>query len=487
MQALKKIVNATSSRRYFFFTRAKSDANNGLFKENLMKYKGKRTSQDVAFNVFSSLGDEKIINATSSRRYFFFTRAKSDANNGLFKENLVKYKGKRTSQDVAFIVFSSLKRWFALLLAMLTTLHVFSQDPFFLESRQILSYVNPALTGLNGSLTVRAIHKQQYIKAEGFNSTGINIEQSFPCKNIDVGLYYIHDKEGINLFKTNMVGGSFVYTIPFGPKRFKLHNLRLGMRLQWSQKSIDWQQLIFSDQLDAAYGTTNAVGIMNPTSFVPPDWNNTWQLTLGGGFVHRVEVGMQYKWSLMYGAAFENYTNIGERIDFDSVLDLEQDKNYFVDKYSIYIAPEFPLTRSYGNYFGFKPSYVLQKHANLMTQQIGFEANYQKAFGFGVYFNSGDFKKFTQDTKSLIYHLFFKVSPSRSPHQVNLGVQYMHNMGGLSSAFGQTIQLSLRYNFYKDGCGGRPKSFGSGCPSVSRRHRLMYENIWFTPLEGINK
>jgi len=53
--------------------------------------------------------DEKIINATSSRRYFFFTRAKSDANNGLFKENLVKYKGKRTSQDVAFIVFSSLK------------------------------------------------------------------------------------------------------------------------------------------------------------------------------------------------------------------------------------------------------------------------------------------------------------------------------------------------------------------------------------------
>jgi|GEM_PF-1847617 len=31
---------------------------------------------------------------------FFFTRAKFNANNGLFEENLVKYKGKRTSQDV---------------------------------------------------------------------------------------------------------------------------------------------------------------------------------------------------------------------------------------------------------------------------------------------------------------------------------------------------------------------------------------------------
>jgi len=54
------------------------------------------------------LRDEKIINVTSSRRYFFFTRAKFDANNGLFKESLVKYKGKRISQDVMFIVFSSL-------------------------------------------------------------------------------------------------------------------------------------------------------------------------------------------------------------------------------------------------------------------------------------------------------------------------------------------------------------------------------------------
>jgi len=104
----EKMINATFSRRYFFFTRAKFDANNGLFKENLVKYKGKRTSQDVVFIVFSSLRDEKMINATFSRRYFFFTRAKFDANNGLFKENLVKYKGKRTSQDVVFIVFSSL-------------------------------------------------------------------------------------------------------------------------------------------------------------------------------------------------------------------------------------------------------------------------------------------------------------------------------------------------------------------------------------------
>jgi len=75
-------------------------------KENKMVY------NNTYLNIFNKkqLRDEKIINATSSRRYFFFTRAKFDANNGLFKENVVKYKGKRTSQDVVFIVFSYLRR-----------------------------------------------------------------------------------------------------------------------------------------------------------------------------------------------------------------------------------------------------------------------------------------------------------------------------------------------------------------------------------------
>jgi len=49
--------------------------------------------------------DEKIINTTFSRLYFFLTRAKFNTNNGLFKENLVKYKGKKTSREYTFILF----------------------------------------------------------------------------------------------------------------------------------------------------------------------------------------------------------------------------------------------------------------------------------------------------------------------------------------------------------------------------------------------
>ena len=47
----------------------------------------------------------------------------------VFKENLVKYKGKRTSQDVVFIVFSSLNTY-ALKTRQITSLWV--QDKFLI-------------------------------------------------------------------------------------------------------------------------------------------------------------------------------------------------------------------------------------------------------------------------------------------------------------------------------------------------------------------
>ena len=52
------------------------------------------------------------MNVTSLRRYFFFRRTKFDANNELFKENLVKYKGKRTSREYTFILFLILSTLF---------------------------------------------------------------------------------------------------------------------------------------------------------------------------------------------------------------------------------------------------------------------------------------------------------------------------------------------------------------------------------------
>lgn len=360
-----------------------------------------------------------------------------------------------------------------------------AQDAFFYETKQIRSYLNPALTGINGSLSFNLIGKEQFLNNVGdFLSGGFSVEQSWPCSKVDAGIYHVFDQEGDGSFRTNHSAVNFVYTLPIEINR-TLHNFRLGTKFQYTNKSIDWQGLTFSDQIDLKYNLTDAFGVLNQSDFTPPDWNSVSRLTMGLGVIHKVDIGLVYKWSLTWGASVENYTNAFESNGYDSILALENDKNRLIDKWSFYFAPEFPLTKSYKDYFGFRPSLVVLQEASLTNIQIGFDTNYRRSYGLGFYFGTGHFKEFNRDTKSLIFNTYLRALSSRTS-QLNVGLQYVHNIGGLSSLFGQTMQVSISYNFKKDGCASTPTT-SSDCPPTSRRHKLLYENIWFTPVEGINR
>lgn len=360
-----------------------------------------------------------------------------------------------------------------------------SQDAFFYEQNQIRGFLNPALTGINGSLSFTIMGKEQYINTIGdFLSAGISIEQSWPCTKVDAGIFHVYDREGTGLLTTNHTGLNFVYTVPFEISS-TLNNVRIGTKVQYTNKTIDWDRLIFSDQIDPKYNLTDAFGIPNQSDFIPPDWSSSSRLTVGLGLIHRVEIGRVKTWSLTWGGAVENYTNTFEDKGYDSILRLEKDKKRLVDKWSLYLAPEFPLNRSYKDYFGFRPSFVLLSESTLTNVQLGFDINFRRAYGLGIYFSAGHFKDFEQDTKSLIFNSYVRALTIRNS-QLNIGFQYVHNIGGFSEVFGQTMQVTFGYYFRQDGCGSTA-STKSDCPPVSRKHRMMYENIWFHPVEGINK
>ncbi|MEL6659690.1 MAG: type IX secretion system membrane protein PorP/SprF [Bacteroidota bacterium] len=364
-----------------------------------------------------------------------------------------------------------------------------AQDAFFFESNQIRGFLNPALTGINGSFSVTALSKEQYTNTFGdFLSAGVSVEESFPCVKVDAGLFYIFDREGDGLFTTHHAGFNFVYTIPFDVGRFA-NNIRVGTKFQYTLKSIDWDRLTFSDQVDPKYNLTDAFGIPNITDFVPPDWRTSSRMTMGLGIIHRVKLGKEdrrnVKWSLTWGGAVENYTNVFESQGYDSILRLQQDKNRLIDKWSIYVAPEFPLTKSYTDYFGFRPSLVVLQESSLTNIQLGFDINYRRAYGLGMYLGTGQLEDFRSDTKSYILNAYLRVLTTKLS-QLNVGFQYVHNIGGLSEVFGQTMQLTVSYAFKKDGCASTP-NVSTDCPSISARNEVLYENIWFSPVEGINK
>lgn len=349
------------------------------------------------------------------------------------------------------------------------------QDAYFLESSQIRGFLNPALTGLDGSLSFRIIAKNQYLKRSDFVTGGWSLEESFPCLKVDAGLYHIVDREGDGMLTTNHVGGNFVYTLPWNKRRIP-HNIRIGMRVQWTHKYIDWSRLYFSDQIDPKYNLRDALGATNVSDFVPPEWNASSQLTVGLGVVYRGKFWDDKGPSVTMGVGVENYTNAFEDQGYDSLLKLVNQKDYTVDKITLYIAPEFELSKGAMPHVGLRPSLVLLAQQNLYNFQVGTEVNYKRAYGLGVYFNSGGGERFLKDTKSIVFSTFLRVKTTPL-HQFNVGMQYSHYIGGLSSVFGQTAQITIGYVFKKDGCSSTPTSI-SDCTSFDKRSNVLYDNIW---------
>jgi len=352
-----------------------------------------------------------------------------------------------------------------------------SQDVMFYEPNQIRGFLNPALTGLYGSLSATVTTKEQYFNTlNDFTTAGVSIEYSLPCPKVDFEIFYINDIEGAAHLRTHHVGGNFVYTIPFETAH-AYHNIRVGTKIQFTGKSIDWDRLVFSDQIDPKYNLLNSAGISNISSFEFPETDSRNRFTLGIGVIHRMSLGRVNKWALTWGFAIDNYTNMFEGSEFDSLLDLEYNDSRIVNKWSVYISPEIPIIDFKSRYYGLRPSLAYLNEGSLSNLQVGIEFNFQKAYGVGFYVGTANFKNFDYDTKSVTYHVFFKILDTRDS-QVNLGLQYIQNFGGLSEVFGQNIQLTLRYHLKYKGCSPVKVPGSTSCESFYQAGRVLYENIW---------
>lgn len=380
---------------------------------------------------------------------------------------------------------STMKRTYLIFIFFFFAYIGYSQDAFFYGNKQINGFLNPALTGINGALSFTLIGKEQYINTLGdFFSGGLSIEQSWPCHKIDAGVFHVFDKEGDGLFTTNHTGASIVYTIPFNFFG-ELNNIRIGFKPQFTQKSVDWSKLTFSDQINPKYNLEDGSGGINQSAFNAPTWNTLRRFTLGVGAIYKVDVGRVYKWSMTCGFSIENFTNLSGEKDYDSILRLPNESSKHINKWSLYMAPEFPLTKAYNNYFGFRPSLIMLREGTFTNLQLGFEVNYRRAYSLGFYFGNGHYNDFDQDTKTLVFDSNFRLTMNRTS-QLSLGFQYIHNIGGFSEVFGQSLQVTIGYYFKNDGCASTPTT-RSDCPPTSKSHRSLYENIWGTSVQGINQ
>jgi type IX secretion system PorP/SprF family membrane protein len=138
------------------------------------------------------------------------------------------------------------------------------QDPNYTQWLNAPVYYNPAFTGLNLGLRARFSYREQW-PALPVDFKTMYFSADWGDRNLPgaggLGIMINSDNEGIGFIKNFSAGLSLSVRIPLSPFMIS----QIGVKASVMQKSINWNDFVFSDQLNETYGN-----IYN-TALPPPD------------------------------------------------------------------------------------------------------------------------------------------------------------------------------------------------------------------------
>lgn len=167
-----------------------------------------------------------------------------------------------------------------ILLAQLTPIS--AQDPVFSQYYLSPLQLNPALSGLTEDPRFSANYRNQF---PGFNNAyrtyALSYDQYFPSLNSGFGGWILSDDAGDGILRTIKAAGIFSYRLRLGDDLYTKAGIEAGI----VQSVLNWNQLLFGDQIDDYAGTVSPGGIPFPTEETAPEKNKVIYPDLGAGLV----------------------------------------------------------------------------------------------------------------------------------------------------------------------------------------------------------
>jgi len=140
------------------------------------------------------------------------------------------------------------------------------QDPNYSQFFSTPLYYNPAYTGINTGVRARFTFRDQWptlpVDFRSYYFSADLGDRNLPGSG-GLGLIVNSDNEGIGFIKNLSVGLSIGVRIPISATVVS----QVGIKAAIVQKSLNWDNFVFSDQLSEKYGN------IYQSSFVPPDAN----------------------------------------------------------------------------------------------------------------------------------------------------------------------------------------------------------------------
>lgn len=186
----------------------------------------------------------------------------------------------------------------------LASLNVRAQSPGFTQFQNLPVFLNSSLAGLNSGVKVNSVHQQSWVSSgESFQKTAVAFDFKMPKEfgNTGFALFAMHDQLGQSVISETEFGFAYGYHIEWGKKvsssdasknpaqavpvttdassrkkkprrsvKKNISNLNLGFSFRLISSALDWEQLVFSNDLHPIFGVD--YGLVS-TAMPPSDLN----------------------------------------------------------------------------------------------------------------------------------------------------------------------------------------------------------------------
>lgn len=358
-----------------------------------------------------------------------------------------------------YLIKNRLFRAVAILTSIVAFGQLKAQDPLFSQFYNNPIYYNPGYIGLNAGIRTRFNYRDQWtglpVDFKTYNFSVDMAERAIPGSG-GLGLLVSSDKAGTGMIKSNTVGIGTAARIPL----YENMVAQLGFMVSYAQKSVNWDELVFTDQLNARYGN------IYESAFQAPAANRVSYPDFSVGGVYRfAETGSSYSnIQGTLGVAVHHVFQPNESflgldsplprklvLNGDLVLEIEQGRSSSYRSY-----------KNSGN-FKFNPAFQYEKQAEFSTYSVGLNI-LKSSIYFGVWFRNQTFDLFK--AKDAIFTVGVNAPWSKNS-RMKIMYSYDYIITDLRTAARASHEISLVFEFDDfslfsgSGAGYRPGSSNS--------------------------
>ncbi|MEO1518035.1 MAG: PorP/SprF family type IX secretion system membrane protein [Bacteroidota bacterium] len=331
-------------------------------------------------------------------------------------------------------------------------LSVQAQDPSFSQFYANRIYLNPALAALDPGITLSGNYRSQWRNVDnGFQTYVATFEIQEPFIRSGFGLSVYQDIQGLPALTTSGVGLTYAYTIPM-----ERHSVHIGMQANWFQKTVDYDKIIFSDELDPVYGdiySTNFESGLDRSTFTDFNIGAVWR------FKGAINLGKKrYRDTHnSIGISLNHATNVFNSVGADeSLLNLETKTPPRMTIHGGSIIPLAFVGGSKKKTISISPNFkydiqgvdLFNTKENLQVFTYGFYLLYE-----GIYMGAMYQHKFLvsapKHTNAFIFSFGAHIENEKSKNKFFIGFSYDANTTGLGTTAGGVYELAVRWTFAK--------------------------------------